>query len=80
MKNNYLISEKAFLKQIGINIKQQRKKEDISQESLALKCEIDRAYMGRVERGEINISVLKLKKIADVLNIQTSDLLKKNGK
>ena len=76
MKNNYLNSEKTFLKQIGSNIKQQRKKADISQEGLALKCELDRAYVGRVERGENNISILNLKKISDALGIKISELLK----
>ena len=80
MKNNYLNSEKTFLKQIGNNIKQQRKKADISQEGLALKCELDRAYVGRVERGENNISILSLKKIADALGIRITELLKQNGK
>lgn len=80
MKNNNLIPDKDFLKLLGNNIKNFRKKADLSQEGLALKCEIDRAYMGRVERGEMNISILKLKKISDVLEIRPFELLKINGK
>ena len=43
--------------------------------SLALACSIDRSYMGRIERGEVNIIVEKLYVIADVLGSNPCALL-----
>ena len=42
---------------IGIKIREIRKQSNINQESLALLADIDRSYMGRIERGEVNITV-----------------------
>lgn len=75
MKNKYLPIETTLLKSIGNTIRETRRKQDISQEDLANICEIERGYMGRVERGEVNVSILKLNKIADALKIKLSDLI-----
>nr|WP_186348508.1 helix-turn-helix transcriptional regulator [Pseudomonas lundensis] len=42
---------------------------------LPLACNIDRSYMGRIERGEVNITVEKLYRIASVLACDPSGLL-----
>lgn len=47
----------------------------ISQDALALACNIDRSYMGRIERGEVNITVEKLYRIAGELACDPSSLL-----
>lgn len=65
-----LLSEK-----IGSNIRRQRKLLDINQENLALQANIDRSYMGRIERGEVNLSVDKLYRISAILQCEVSDLL-----
>ena len=80
MKKNYKPGDKKLLKKIGDNIKKFRKEKDISQEALALECGMDRTYVSAVERGERNISVLKLKKIADVLGIDISKLINSKEK
>ncbi len=61
--------------EIGKRIREQRRLANISQEKLALKAEIDRSYMGRIERGEVNITVDKLYQIGAVLECKVSDLL-----
>ena len=48
----------------GERLREIRKKKGISQESLALVCDLDRAYIGGVERGERNISLVNICKIA----------------
>lgn len=53
--------------QIGHAIRSCRVEQKISQEKLALLCNIDRSYLGRIERGEVNITVLKLYEIAKIL-------------
>ena len=60
---------------IGQLIRKERQKNKISQEHLALRCGIDRSYMGRIERGEVNLTVEKLFEIAQVLKISPKDLL-----
>lgn len=61
--------------QIGIKIKLMRKMKAISQEHLALLCSIDRSYMGRIERGEVNMTVKMLYEIASALEVDMKDLL-----
>ena len=59
---------KNLAKQLGKNIREQRKKRGLSQDTLALECNLDRSYMGRIERGEVNITVEKLYQIIETLN------------
>lgn len=63
---------------IGQSIRKKRKEKQISQEKLALLCNIDRSYLGRIERGEVNITVLKLYEIAEVLKANAKELLPEN--
>jgi transcriptional regulator with XRE-family HTH domain len=60
---------------IGHLIRNKRKQSKITQESLALQCGIDRSYMGRIERGEVNITVEKIYEIASALDIKVYELL-----
>ncbi|HCA5151955.1 TPA: helix-turn-helix transcriptional regulator [Acinetobacter baumannii] len=60
---------------IGRLIRIRRIEEKITQESLALQCGIDRSYMGRIERGEVNLTVLKLYEIANILKVNPRELL-----
>lgn len=63
---------------IGYAIRSCRIEQKITQEKLALLCNIDRSYVGRIERGEVNITVVKLYEIAQILKIAPHDLLPKN--
>jgi transcriptional regulator with XRE-family HTH domain len=65
-----------YLKKVGLNIRQARKEKGMSQESLALAADLDRSYVGGVERGERNISIINLKKIANAIKVPVSLLLK----
>lgn len=62
-------------KAVGIKIRAERKTRKLSQDALALACGIDRSYMGRIERGEVNITIEKLYVIAGVLECEPSTLL-----
>jgi len=59
----------------GLKVREQRKLKKISQEKLALLCNIDRSYMGRIERGEVNITLEKIYEIAKALEIDPKKLL-----
>ncbi len=62
-------------KLLGSNIKKVRKNKAISQEQLALLTSIDRSYIGRIERGEVTITVEKLYEIAKILEVMPQSLL-----
>jgi len=64
---------------LGEAIKRVRIACGFSQEELALRVEIDRSYMGGIERGESNVTVLNLVKIAGALGMDASDLLSQAG-
>jgi transcriptional regulator with XRE-family HTH domain len=64
-----------ILIQLGLNIKAERNKQRFSQEQLSFASKLDRSYVGGVERGERNISVLNLCKIASALGTTPSFLL-----
>ena len=70
--------EILFLKATGNNIRQLRKSLNLSQESLSFDADIPRNQIGRIERGEINTSVITLMKIATALKVNTHDLLRIN--
>jgi ribosome-binding protein aMBF1 (putative translation factor) len=59
----------------GLKVREQRKLKKLSQEKLALLCNIDRSYMGRIERGEVNVTIEKLYELAKALDIPVTNLL-----
>lgn len=61
---------------IAEKIKAIRKSKGITQEKLALKADLNRAYIGYIERGERKPSVDTLEKIAKELNVQLFELFK----
>ena len=64
----------SMLKIIGINIRKYREAKSITQEKLSKICGLHRNYIGSVEKGERNISIKSLEKIADGLNVTISKL------
>lgn len=61
-------------KKFGQRVRELRKASGYSQESFAHQCNIHRTYMGDVERGERNIALDNIVKIADTLDISLSKL------
>ncbi len=64
---------------MGRAIRAARAPRGLSQSDLADLCGIDRSYLGRVERGEVNAAFENLERIAAGLNVRLSDLLKSAG-
>jgi transcriptional regulator with XRE-family HTH domain len=60
---------------IGQLIRNRRTQRSITQEALALQCGIDRSYMGRIERGEVNLTLEKAYEIAKILEVDLNLLL-----
>ncbi len=60
---------------IGWNLRRLRVEQGLSQERLALTAGIDRAYVGRVERGSENVTVTVLEALARALIVPVATLL-----
>ena len=58
----------------GRRLAELRKQKGWSQEKLALESGIARSYLGGVERGQRNIALLNIYKLADALNVPVGDL------
>jgi transcriptional regulator with XRE-family HTH domain len=61
---------------LGSTIRRLRLQQGISQENLALMVEIDRSYAGRIERGDNNVTLLTLTRIASALGMSVAELMK----
>lgn len=56
-------------------VRAERHAQGLSQVALADKANIDRSYMGGIERGEHNLAIINLLKIADVRGIKAFSIL-----
>jgi transcriptional regulator with XRE-family HTH domain len=72
MKNRRLL-------QFGERVRTLRLKAGMSQEELAAKAGIHRTYIGGVERGERNLSLINVLRIADALGIEAAGLFEDGG-
>jgi transcriptional regulator with XRE-family HTH domain len=68
-------SKDPALLALGVKIRELRTNEGLSQEQLAHEAGIDRSYMGGIERGEHNLTIISLLKICSCLKISCSSLL-----
>ena len=71
-------SKKEILVHFGSKVREYRKLRGLSQEQLAFKANLHRTYIGMIERGEKNITLLNIEKVADSLNISIKDLFYEN--
>ena len=61
-------------KSFGKKIKELRLEQGITQEKLAEMIDVDRSYMGFIERGERNPTLEKMRKIAKALKVNVKDI------
>ncbi len=64
----------SLKKELGLKIRQLRKIKGWTQEILAEKAEIDYKYLGAIERGEKNLTLVNIEKIAKGLGIEVYQL------
>ena len=67
-------NEKELLKAFGAKVQHYRSKLGLSQEKFAEKANVHRTYIGTVERGETNLTLLNIYKLAKALEISPKDL------
>ena len=63
-----------ILEKFGKKIREERLKQNLSQEELADKAKVHRTYIGMIERAEKNITLKNIDKIAQALDMRISDL------
>lgn len=71
-----MAEQKDILKRFGVRIRELRAAKGLSQEAFAAHCELDRTYVGGIERGERNIALRNIEVIAKALNVTISELMK----
>ena len=67
--------DEDILLRIGKTIRKLRNLKDWSQDKLAEKSTLDKSFIGRVERGEMNISILSLGQVAATLGVTIRELV-----
>ncbi len=63
------------LVRLGANLRKAREAKGWSQEELAYRCGVHRTYVGSVERGEYNVTILTLRKFTKSLGLSLRDVL-----
>jgi transcriptional regulator with XRE-family HTH domain len=67
------------LSALGRALREIRKNSGLSQETLALNADVERSYLGAVERGEVNVTVMVLARICAELGVKPSELMRLAG-
>lgn len=67
-------NDDKFISSFGVRLRTLRKARELSQETFADISGLDRSYVGGIERGERNVSLLNIKKLADALEISVEEL------
>jgi transcriptional regulator with XRE-family HTH domain len=65
----------TLIKTVGDNVRALREKAGLSQEDLAQRAGLHRTYVGSIERGERNVSLENIERLATALRIKPSALL-----
>lgn len=64
----------SIQKQFGKKVRELRAESGYSQEGFASECNLHRTYIGCIERGEKNVTIVNIEKIAKALNVKISQL------
>ncbi|MCJ2165231.1 helix-turn-helix transcriptional regulator [Pseudodesulfovibrio sp. S3] len=70
----YSAKEQEVMKRLGIRMRQLRDEAGLSQEKLAELAEVHRTYISTIERGQQNISLTVMIKLANVFQISLDEL------
>jgi transcriptional regulator with XRE-family HTH domain len=69
------MDNRDILVKFGQRVRELRKEKNLSQEELSFKAGVHRTYIGMIERGEKNITLVNIEKIAKALVISIDNLL-----
>lgn len=68
------IDDRKFLQHLGEHIRELREARGLTQQQLGDACKLHRTFVGSVERGERNIAVLGLRRMARALRVSLAEL------
>lgn len=74
--SSFLLIVAPELEKFGAQVRQLRKALGLSQEDLAELTDLHRTYIGGIERGERNVALINIIRLAKALNVSPSELLK----
>lgn len=63
-----------YIKEFGNNLRRIRKEKGLSMETVANEAEIEYRQLGRIERGEVNTTIISLLRISKILNVDMKAL------
>jgi len=69
------VKDHEFLKALGQRLRTLRKEKGLSQVDVGVAMDNYAEQVGRIERGELNVTICTLKKLAETLHISLSDLM-----
>lgn len=64
----------SIQKRFGKKVRELRKERGYSQEGFAFECDLHRTYIGCIERGEKNVTITNIEKIAKALKVEIGQL------
>ncbi len=67
-------AQQEVKKRFGARLRALRKARKLSQEKVALASDLDRSYVGRIERGEINVSLVNIERLARALGVEAGEM------
>ncbi len=73
----HMSSEEKRLEIFGKRLRQLRLAKDLSQEDLAFRAGLHRTYVSSVERGERNVSLINIYKLAEALEVSVTELFER---
>ncbi len=68
-----MAAKDPMLRRLGQYLRSVREEKGWSQEDLGYECGLHRTYIGAVERGEYNVTLLTLQRITDALGIRLAE-------
>ncbi len=69
------VKDKIFLKKLGLHIRKLRLQRGLTQSDIGIDMDNYAEQVGRIERGQLNVTICTLKKIAESLEVSLSELL-----
>lgn len=72
-------ADKALLRTFGAAVRQRRQASGLSQEDLAERADLHRTYVGGLERGERNVGLLNVARLAKALGVTVAELVEDLG-
>jgi transcriptional regulator with XRE-family HTH domain len=67
--------KQELLQRFGASVRDHRRRAGLSQEKLAALAGLDRTYVGGIERGERNVAVINIVRLARALGVRPAELM-----